>query len=184
MSHDVASSEDGDFEFSQAREFRVALAKVVAKLVGIVAAVRGLRGDDVRLIHTDLINKVVPRISPFPIPDLYTAPVQERLELMAEKLVDRVLRARAKGHGRRFLDDEDCRRILRKEPVALRDIDFSKIIFLWNSLTQLERLVLDMEDLKLDKPIIASVLQVSVDEATRISREAHEKIHRTYWGLD
>ncbi len=163
-------------------DFEIELAKAVVKLVGFVAASQGLNSNDAREISASLIHKLAHRIVNCTIAQLDTHRVMIRLEIMAERLVNRELVRRAKSFNRDRLDDEDCRKVLKRELPQRTWVILGDLVKPWLSLTREEKRVVKLNDLKLDDSSISYILGIPTQEVTEIRNRADEKFHQAYVG--
>ncbi len=167
-------------------QLRIELAQAAAKIVGMVAAERGLDRKGACQIQADLVRRLLSRVVRCPIDVIHTGPFIDRLERMAERLVDRELLRRAnerRKYGVELLDDEDCRRILRSEPRTTKTVNVALLFEVWMSLNLAEQRALRLEDLSFDNHSSSQILGIPVDEVETLRGQAHAKIRQAYQAL-
>lgn len=160
--------------------FEIELAKAVHKLVRIVAASRGLTNDDAAKVGAILIHRLAHRIVHCSIAQLHTHAVMIRIEILAERLVGRTLAQRGESFKRNWLDDEECRKVLKRESPELAFVTPADLLQVWLSLTKEEARVVQLNDLELDDSVISYILGIPPREVIEIKRRADEKIHQAY----
>jgi hypothetical protein len=161
-------------------DFEIELARGVFKLVGMVAASLGVSNNDACKISAALTHKLAHRIVNCTIAQLHTHRVMIRLEILAERMVNRELVRRAKCYKRTWLDDEDCRKVLKREPQQRTWATLGELLKPWLSLTGDERRVVKLQGLKLDDSSISYILGIPTPEVTEIRHRADEKFHQAY----
>jgi hypothetical protein len=161
-------------------EFEIELARAVFKMVGMVAASHGLSIHQTREISASLTHKLAHRIYNCTIAQLHTHRVMIRIEILAERMVNRELVRQAKSFKRQWLDDEDCRRVLKSESPKSACFTPADFVNVWRSLTKEESRVIQLNDLELDDSVISYILGIPAEEVTELKHRAGEKIHQAY----
>jgi hypothetical protein len=167
-------------------QLRMELAQAAAKIVGMVAADRGLDRSGASQVQADLVRRLLSRVVRCPIDVIHTGPFIDRLERMAERLVDRELLRRGnerRKYGVELLDDEDCRRILKSEPRTTKTVNVATFFEVWMSLNLAEQRALGLEDLSFDNHSSSQILGIPVDEVELLRQHGHDRIRQAYQAL-
>lgn len=169
-----------------ATTIRSDFATAIHKIVGVVARAKGAPADVVRKIQAAMLHKLFHWMVRKGTHFLDTAATMERLERLAERLIDRGLRRLARERrrpGPELLDDAETRRILADSPCPRRPLQIGTLVKMWKQLTYAEQRVLQLADLKYDLEDIALILEVSVNGVEFYLNQARGKIHDVYLDL-
>jgi len=169
-----------------ATAIRSDFAAAIHTVVDCVATAKQAPLEVARKIQAALLHKLLHWMCRKGTQFLDTAATMDRLERLAERLVDRELRRLARERFRAGvdpLDDAETRRILAEAPGPRRPVRIGTLIKVWRQLNYPEQRVLQLANLRYDLEDIALILEVSTNSVEFYRNQATRKIQKVYRSL-